>query len=67
MYEAIHGSYPQAVGKDIANPLTTLLSAAMLFEDFGLQQEVDDILRMVIKPLGEGVVTKDLCDGAKAY
>ena len=40
VYEPIHGSYPQAAGKDIANPLATILSAAMMFEiAFGLKEE----------------------------
>jgi 3-isopropylmalate dehydrogenase len=33
LYEPIHGSYPQATGLNIANPLATILSAAMMFED----------------------------------
>ena len=42
LYEPIHGSYPQATGKDIANPLATILSAAMMFEDaFGLKEEAE--------------------------
>lgn len=67
LYEPIHGSYPQAAGKDIANPLATVLSAAMMFEDLGLQQEADDIRRVVNKSLDEGVVTEDLSEGGKAY
>lgn len=67
LYEPIHGSYPQAAGKDIANPLATVLSAAMMFEDLGLQQEADDIRRVVNKSLSEGVVTEDLSEGGKAY
>ena len=40
LYEPIHGSYPEAAGKDIANPLATVLSAAMMFEGtFGLHDE----------------------------
>jgi isocitrate/isopropylmalate dehydrogenase len=36
----IHGSYPQAAGKNIANPVATILSAAMMFEyAFGLMEE----------------------------
>ena len=67
LYEPIHGSYPQAAGKDIANPLATVLSAAMLFEDLGLQQEADDVRRVVNKSLAEGVITEDLAEGGKAY
>jgi 3-isopropylmalate dehydrogenase len=67
LYEPIHGSYPQAAGKDIANPLATILSAAMLFEDFDLSDEAKAIRAVVNKSLEEGIVTEDLADGAKAY
>lgn len=67
LYEPIHGSYPQAAGKDIANPLATVLSAAMMFEDFGLTEEAKEIRRVVNKSLAEGIVTEDLADGTKAY
>ena len=67
LYEPIHGSYPQAAGKDIANPLATVLSAAMMFEDLDLAQEAQAIRDVVNKSLAEGVVTEDLADGGKAY
>jgi len=68
LYEPIHGSYPQAAGKDIANPLATVLSAAMMFEDaFGLKEEAEAIRAVVNKSLAEGVVTEDLAAGGKAY
>jgi len=68
LFEPIHGSYPQAAGKDIANPLATVLSAAMMFEDaFGLNEEAQAIRDVVNKSLAEGVVTEDLAEGAKAY
>ncbi len=67
LYEPIHGSYPQAAGKDIANPLATVLSAAMLFEDFNLNDEAQAIRDVVNKSLAEGIVTEDLSDGEKAY
>ncbi len=68
LYEPIHGSYPQAAGKDIANPLATVLSAAMMFEDaFGLKEEAEAIRNVVNKSLAEAVVTEDLAAGAKAY
>ncbi len=67
LYEPIHGSYPQAAGKDIANPLATVLSAAMLFEDFDLTQEAQAIRDVVNKSLAEGIVTEDLSDGGKAH
>jgi len=68
LFEPIHGSYPQAAGKDIANPLATVLSAAMMFEDaFGLKEEAELIRSVVNKSLAEGVVTEDLAGKNKAY
>lgn len=68
LFEPIHGSYPQAAGKDIANPLATVLSAAMMFEDaFGLKAEAELIRDVVNKSLAEGIVTEDLAGDNKAY
>ena len=61
LYEPIHGSFPQATGLGIANPLATVLSAAMLFEmSFGLTKEGSEIRRVVNLSLAEGIVTEDL-------
>jgi 3-isopropylmalate dehydrogenase len=67
LYEPIHGSYPQAAGKDIANPLATILSAAMMFEDFNLLEEAQAIRDVVNKSLDQGIVTEDLAEGGKSY
>ncbi|NAS13096.1 3-isopropylmalate dehydrogenase [Poritiphilus flavus] len=67
LYEPIHGSYPQAAGKDIANPLATILSAAMLFDDLNLAEEAETIRNIVNASLAEGVVTEDLAEGGKSY
>jgi len=68
LFEPIHGSYPQATGKNIANPLATVLSAAMMFETgFGLHDEGAAIREVVNKSLDAGIVTEDLADGEKAY
>lgn len=68
LFEPIHGSYPQATGKNIANPLATVLSAAMMFETgFGLHEEGAAIRAVVNKSLAEGIVTEDLSEGEKAY
>ena len=68
LYEPIHGSYPQATGKDIANPLATILSAAMMFEDaFNLKEEAAAIRNVVNKSLAEGIVTEDLSGDKKSY
>ncbi|WP_139957661.1 3-isopropylmalate dehydrogenase [Flavicella sediminum] len=67
LFEPIHGSYPQATGLNIANPMATILSAAMMFENFGLAEEGKAIRNAVNQALEEGIVTEDLADGAKAY
>ena len=68
VFEPIHGSYPQAAGKDIANPLATILSAALMFEyAFGLQAEAEVIRKAVDASLAEKIVTEDIAAGGKAY
>jgi 3-isopropylmalate dehydrogenase len=67
LFEPIHGSYPQATGLNIANPMATILSAAMLFEHFGLNDEGKAIRAAVNAALEKGMVTEDLADGGKAY
>lgn len=63
VFEPIHGSYPQAAGKDIANPVATILSAAMMFEyAFGLTEEGKAIRDAVAASLEEGYVTIDIAD-----
>ena len=61
LYEPIHGSYPQAAGKNIANPFGAILSAAMLVEySFGLVEESRLIQKAVNQALDEGFVTEDI-------
>lgn len=61
LFEPIHGSYPQAAGKNIANPVASILSAAMMFEySFGLMEEGRIIREAVAASIEEGVVTEDL-------
>lgn len=60
LFEPIHGSYPQAKGKDIANPIASILSAAMLLEHFGLTEEAALINKAVDKSLDHNVVTPDI-------
>ncbi len=68
VFEPIHGSYPQAAGKDIANPLATILSAALMFEyAFGLMEEGALIRRAVDASMEQGIVTEDIASGRKAY
>ena len=61
LYEPIHGSAPDIAGKDLANPLATILSAAMLLRfDFKLEEEAKAIESAVAKVLDEGWRTGDI-------
>ena len=63
MYEPIHGSAPDIAGKDIANPIATILSAAMMLRfSFDLDKEADAIEDAVRKVLAEGYRTVDIMD-----
>lgn len=66
LFEPIHGSYPQAAGKDIANPVAAILSAAMMFEyAFGRMDEGRAIREAVAASIMEGIVTEDLAEKGK--
>ncbi len=67
MYEPVHGSAPDIAGKNIANPLATILSAAMMLRyTFGLGQEAQAIENAVSTVLNQGYRTPDLmADGGK--
>ncbi len=61
LYEPIHGSYPSAAGKNIANPIGSVLSAAMMLElSFGMTIEAAYIHRAVEECLKQGWVTQDI-------
>jgi 3-isopropylmalate dehydrogenase len=60
MFEPIHGSYPQAAGKDIANPVGSILSAAMMLEYFGMNAEAQLVRDAVDWTLSNQFVTKDI-------
>lgn len=60
LFEPIHGSYPQAAGKDIANPLGSILSAAMMLDHFGLPEEAALVRKAVEWTLENKFVTKDI-------
>lgn len=67
LYEPIHGSAPDIAGKGIANPIATILSAAMMLRySFGLAEEADMITDAVDKVLEAGYRTADLSHGAPA-
>lgn len=68
VFEPIHGSWPQAAGKDIANPLAQILSVAMLFDHFNLTDEAKAVRTAVNASLEEGIRTPDIAsEGEKAY
>lgn len=61
MYEPIHGSAPDIAGKDIANPLATILSAAMMMRyTFGHDGVADRIENAVKKVISQGLRTADI-------
>jgi 3-isopropylmalate dehydrogenase len=61
VYEPIHGSAPDILGKGIANPLATILSAAMLLRhSFGLSEEASKVEAGVARAIDLGAVTPDL-------
>jgi len=67
MYEPIHGSAPDIAGKDIANPLATILSAAMMLRySFGLEKEAVAIETAVNNVLDQGLRTGDIASRSNA-
>lgn len=60
LFEPIHGSYPQAAGKDIANPIGSVLSAAMMLDHFELKDEATLIRNAVEWTLTNGFVSRDI-------
>lgn len=60
LFEPIHGSYPQAAGKDIANPIGSILSAAMMLDYFNLPEEAALVRSGVEWALTNSFVTKDI-------
>lgn len=67
LYEPIHGSAPDIAGQGIANPIATILSAAMLVRhSLGLETEAQRIEDAVAKSLAEGARTGDIAAGGEA-
>ena len=61
LYEPSHGSAPDIAGKDIANPIATILSASMMLRyTFGMQEEADAIDGAVKQALADGFRTADI-------
>jgi 3-isopropylmalate dehydrogenase len=60
MFEPIHGSAPKYTGKDVSNPIGAILTAAMMLEFLGLQDEANAIERAVIGAIEAGQTTRDI-------
>ena len=60
LFEPIHGSYPKYKGKNLANPLATILSTAMLLEHFNLHEEADAVRNAVEQSIEFNITTRDL-------
>lgn len=60
LFEPIHGSFPQAKGKGIANPIATILSAAMMLDHFDMEQEAHAIRHAVQKTIDNNIGTPDI-------
>lgn len=60
LFEPIHGSYPLAAGKDIANPIGSILSAAMMLDYFEMHEEAARVRQGVAWTLQNKFVTKDI-------
>ena len=67
VFEPIHGSYPEAAGKNIANPIATILSSSMMFKNFGLNKESKLIDYTVKESIKKGHLTKDLSQNNFVY
>jgi len=67
LYEPIHGSAPDIAGKNLANPIATVLSAAMMLKySFGLMDEAQCIEDAVDAVLEDGIRTADIAHGVDA-
>lgn len=65
LYEPIHGSAHDITGKGVANPLASILSAALLLDiSFGLKEEADTVIKAVEKTLKQGYRTRDIADAS---
>lgn len=68
LFEPVHGSWPEAAGKNIANPIAQILSAAMLLEHFGLVEEGKAVRDAVESSLDLHICTPDIqLHGEKAF
>ena len=70
IFEAVHGSWPEAAGKGVANPTALILSAGMLLRHLGEEQKAESVEKAVVSTLEEGThLTRDLggSDGTREF
>ncbi len=60
LFEPIHGSFPQATGEDVANPMGAILSSSLMLDHFGMPKEAKIIRYIVTHLLDKGIGTPDL-------
>ena len=60
MFEPVHGSAPPLAGKDVANPLGAILTAAMMLAHLGLTREAARIEAAVLQAVREKKTTQDI-------
>jgi 3-isopropylmalate dehydrogenase len=60
MFEPVHGSAPPLAGKNLANPIGAILSAALMLDTLGLRDEAANIARAVEEAVHAGEVTRDV-------
>ncbi|MDR2814654.1 MAG: 3-isopropylmalate dehydrogenase [Prevotellaceae bacterium] len=60
LFEPIHGSFPEGAGKGIANPMATILSAAMMLEYLGYPEAAQEVRAAVELALEKGVTTGEI-------
>lgn len=64
LFEPVHGTAPNLVGKGLANPMAAILCAALLLEHFGFSEKADRVEQAVKQAIQKGITTPDL--GGKA-
>lgn len=65
LFEPIHGSAPDIAGKDIANPVATVLAAAMMLDNMDMHDEARAVERAVKKVIADGYRTPDMGEGKR--
>ena len=65
IFEPVHGAFPESKGKDVANPIASILSVAMLLDHFGLDEESRAVVIAVLRAMKRDIVTPDLEPGSK--